>query len=410
MSTAQTWAYKARDPEGKVVKGKLDATSEAAAVARMRTLGLSPMQLNEAGAGTGLNRDITLGGLFEKKVTLKDLAIMTRQMSTMVSAGLSLLKTLSILADQTENPTLARALRDVRNAVESGDSLSGAFAKHPMIFPPLMIHLIRAGELGGFLDKSLLSIASTFEADVKLRQTIKSAMAYPVIVLIIALVSIVAMLTFIVPIFEKMFADLGGELPIPTLILVAISKQMFWVAPLLIVSIIAFSIWWGRNKHKESVRKVVDPWKLRLPVFGPLFAKVGIARFARNFATMTGSGVPILQALGIVGETSGNWVIENALHKVQDAVRTGKSIAGPLAQEPVFPSMVTQMIAVGEDAGALEPMLDKIADFYESEVQSTTEQLTSLIEPLLIAFIGIVIGGMVVALYLPVFSIFEQIR
>jgi type IV pilus assembly protein PilC len=207
-----------------------------------------------------------------------------------------------------------------------------------------------------------------------------------------------------------MFADLGSELPIPTLILVAISKQMFWVAPLVIVSIIAFSIWWRRNKHKESVRKVVDPWKLRIPVFGTLFAKVGIARFARNFATMTGSGVPILQALGIVGETSGNWVIENALHKVQDAVRTGKSIAGPLAQEPVFPSMVTQMIAVGEDSGALEPMLNKIADFYESEVQATTEQLTSLIEPLLIAFLGIVIGGMVVALYLPVFSIFEQIQ
>ncbi len=410
MSNAQTWAYKARDPQGKIVKGRLDAASEASAVARMRAMGLAPVQLAEAGTGTGLNRDLSIGGLFDEKVKLKDLAVMTRQLSTMVGAGLSLLRALNILADQTENKTLAKALGEVCNSVESGDSLSDSLAKHPRIFPPLMIHLVRSGETGGFLDKSLLSIASTFEADVKLRGTIKSAMTYPVVVLMISLLAVVAMLTFIVPIFEQMFADLGGDLPVPTLILVAISKQMWWIAPALIAGVVAFSIWWARNKHQESVRKVVDPWKLKLPVFGPLFTKVAIARFARNFATMTASGVPILQALGIVGETSGNWVIENALHKVQDAVRSGKSIAAPLAQEPVFPSMVTQMIAVGEDSGALEAMLDKIADFYEAEVQSTTEQLTALIEPLLIAFLGIVVGGMVVALYLPVFTIFDQIQ
>jgi len=409
MSTATTWSYKARDTSGKIVKGKLDAGSEAAAIARMRSLGLAPVQLQE-GSGTGLNQDITFGGLLEKKVTLKDLAVMARQMSTMVGAGLSLLKTLTILADQTENPKLAKTLGEVRNAVESGDALSVALAKHPLIFPPLMIHLIRSGETGGFLDKALLSIADTFEADVKLRSTIKSAMTYPVIVLVIALIAIIAMLTFIVPIFETMFADLGGALPLPTQILVVISKQMYWLAPAIIIGTVAFVIWWGRNKHTEKVRKVVHPWLLKLPVFGPLVGKIAIARFARNFATMTSSGVPILQALGIVGETSGNWVIENALHKVQDAVRTGKSIAGPLALEPVFPSMVTQMIAVGEDSGSLEQMLDKIADFYEDEVQATTEQLTALIEPLLIAFLGVVVGGMVVALYLPVFSIFEQIK
>lgn len=410
MSTAATWAYKARDTSGKIVKGKVEAGSEAAAVARMRTMGLSPVQLAQSGAGTGLNQELTFGGLLEKKVTLKDLAVMTRQMSTMVGAGLSLLKALSILAEQTENPTLAKLLGRVRGDVESGESLSAALGKHPKTFPPLMIHLVRAGETGGFLDKSLVSIAQTFEADVKLRQTIKSAMTYPVIVLVIALLAIVAMLTFIVPIFEQMFANLGGQLPIPTLILVAISKQMYWIAPVLIVGIVAFSVWWSRKKHEERVRRVVDPWKLKLPVFGPLAGKIAIARFSRNFATMTASGVPILQSLGIVGETSGNWVIEQALHKVQDAVRTGKSIASPLAAEPAFPAMVTQMIAVGEDSGALEAMLNKIADFYEDEVQATTEQLTALIEPLLIAFLGIVVGGMVVALYLPVFSIFDQIK
>jgi len=328
----------------------------------------------------------------------------------MIAAGLSLLRALTILADQTENKKLAATLGEVRTAVESGESLSSALARHPKIFPPLMIHLVRSGETGGFLDKSLESIASTLEADVKLKATIKSAMTYPVAVLIMAMLAVVGMLIFIVPVFEKMFADLGGELPLPTQLLVGLSKSMVFVGPILLVGGIAFAVWWNNNKHTERVRKVVDPWKLRLPVFGKLFTKVAIARFTRNFSTMTGAGVPILQSLSIVGETSGNWVIENALHNVADGVRSGKSIAAPLALEPVFPSMVTQMIAVGEDSGSLETMLDKVAQFYEEEVEATTEQLTALIEPLMIAFIGVVIGGMIVALYLPVFTIFDQIH
>jgi type IV pilus assembly protein PilC len=273
-----------------------------------------------------------------------------------------------------------------------------------------MIHLIRAGETGGFLDHALESVAYTFEKDVKLRQTIRSAMTYPVVVLGMAVFGMAAMLIFIVPVFQKMFADLGGELPIPTQILVVISQNMVWIAPLLVVAVVAFSFWWRANKHKDGVRRVVDTAKLRLPVFGQLFRKIAIARFARNFSTMTTSGVPILQALAIVGETSGNWVIEQAMHKVQESVRIGRSVAAPLLEEPVFPSMVSQMVAVGEDAGSMDIMLAKIADFYDDEVQTTTEQLTSLIEPLLIAFIGVVIGGMIVALYLPMFSIFDQIK
>jgi type IV pilus assembly protein PilC len=225
-----------------------------------------------------------------------------------------------------------------------------------------------------------------------------------------ALVAMVAMLIFIVPVFQKMFESLGGELPLPTQILVVISQNMVWVAPLLIVGIIGFSVWWRKNKHEERVRKVVDPWKLKLPVFGELLKKVAIARFSRNFSTMTRSGVPILQALGIVGDTSGNWVLEQAMHKVQESVRSGRSISAPLAEADLFPPMVVQMVAVGEDSGSLDTMLGKIADFYDDEVQSMTEQLTALIEPLMIAFIGIVIGGMIVALYMPMFSIFEQIK
>ena len=409
MPAAQMYSYKSRDSGGKLVKGTMEAQNEAVVVSRLRTLGLTPVAINEAAAGTGLQMDVKITG-FEKSVPLKELAIMSRQMSTMVGAGLSLLRTLTILTEQTENKTLASALDTVRTQVEAGTALSDAFAKQERIFPPIMVHLVRAGEIGGFLDKSLESIASTFEADVKLRQTIKSALTYPVVVLIMAIVSVIGMLTFIVPVFKKMFAGLGGQLPLPTQILVTVSENMTWIAPVLTVGGIAFAIWWRKNKREERVRRVVDPMRLKLPVFGMLMRKVAVARFTRNFATMTGAGVPILQSLGIVGDTSGNWVIEQALHRVQDSVRSGHSIAEPLMAEPVFPSMVTQMIAVGEDSGSLEQMLNKIADFYEAEVQSTTEQLTSLIEPLMIGVIGTIIGAMIIALYMPIFTIYNQIH
>ncbi len=408
-TTAQSYSYKGRNAAGKLVKGRIEAPSESAVVSRLRTMGLSPVSIDAASVGTGLNMDLSLG-IFEKAVALKDLAVMSRQLATMVAAGLSLLRALLILAGQTENKTLAKTLDVVRSQVEGGSSLSEALARHPLVFPPLMVHLVRAGETGGFLDQSLESIAGTFEADFKLRSTIKSALTYPVVVLIMALISVVGMLIFIVPVFEKMFADLGGELPMPTQILVVLSKSMTWVAPLLAVAGVAFAIWWRKNKHTDKVRSVVDPWRLKLPVFGDLFRKVAIARFTRNFATMTASGVPVLTSLSIVGDTSGNWVIEKALQKVSDSVRSGRTIAEPLAAEPIFPSMVTQMIAVGEDAGALEQMLHKIADFYDDEVQTTTEQLTSLIEPLMIGVIGVIIGAMIIALYMPVFTIFDQIK
>jgi len=409
MPTALEFAYKGRDAAGKVVKGRLDAASESAAVARLRGMGLTPIELTEVPEGTGLNREITIPG-FSKRVGLKDLAVMSRQMATMVGSGLSLLRTLNILAEQTESKPLAKILGQVRDAVEAGASISTALTNHRDVFPPIMINMVHAGETGGFLDGALESIAQNFEKEVKLRGTIKSALTYPVIVLIMSLVAVVVMLIFIVPIFADMFKGLGSELPAPTQLLVTASHAMVWLLPLLLVLGIAFSIWWGRNKNSEQVRKVVDPIKLKLPVFGLLLKKIAVARFARNFSNMIGAGVPILQALKIVGETSGNWVIENALNKVAESVRQGQSISGPLLQQPVFPPMVTQMIAVGEDAGSLEVMLDKIADFYDDEVQTATEQLTAMIEPLMIAFLGVVIGGMVVALYMPIFSIATAIK
>ena len=401
--------YRGRDGAGKLVKGRLDASSEGAVVQRLRGMGVSPIAITESKAGTGLQTEIKIPG-FEKGVGLKDLAIMSRQASTMLTSGLSLLRALSILADQTENKKLKDILGKVRDDVERGVSFSDAVAKFPVDFPPIMINMIRAGETGGFLDQAMDSIATNFEKEHKLRTTIKSAMTYPVVVLVMSLLAVAIMLIFIVPIFQDMFSSLGGKLPLPTMMLVYLSHAMRYIAIPLAIAIAAFWFWWRANKNTDRVRAFVDPITLRLPVFGPLQKKIVIARFSRNFSNMIGAGVPILQALRIVGEVSNNFVVKRALDNVAEAVRKGESIAEPLAKETVFPAMVTQMVAVGEDAGSLEIMLEKIAVFYDAEVEATTDALTSLIEPLLIAFLGVVVGGMIIALYMPIFQITNVVQ
>lgn len=406
-AATKLYEYAVRDKAGKVVKGRIEASNQTAVANRLRTMGMAPLTISEVQT-TGLQREITIPG-FQERVGLKDLAIMSRQMATMVSAGLSLLRTLAIIAEQTESKPLAKVMQQVRNDVETGLALSAAMGKHKDTFPPLMINIIRAGETGGFLEKALLSVASNYEAEVKLRNRIKSAMTYPVVVLCIAVLALIAMLVFIVPVFEDMFAGLGGTLPAPTLFLVHMSNAMVYVLPILTVAIIAFVAWWRKHKNDEEIRSRIDPLKIKMPIFGDLFRKIAIARFSRNFGTMMGAGVPILQALDIVGQTSGNWTIEKAIEQVQESVRSGQSLSGPLAQHPVFPPMVVQMLAVGEDAGAMETMLEKISEFYDQEVEATTEALTSIIEPLLIAFVGIMVGGMIVALYLPIFNVFDLI-
>jgi type IV pilus assembly protein PilC len=403
------YAYTGRDATGRIVKGKLEGSSESAVVARMRTMGLSPVAIAEDTGGTGLSRELSIPG-FQKRVKTKDLAVASRQMATMIAAGLSLLRTLTILAEQTESKPLAKAFESVRSDVETGSSFSDAIAKRPEVFPPLMINLVRAGEVGGFLEGSLESIAVNYEAEVKLNGKIKSAMTYPVIVLVIALIAVAAMLIFIVPVFSDMFKSLHAELPLPTEILVVLSQGMVWIGPIVLVIIVAFAFWWRKYKNTEKVRAFVDPLRLKIPVFGALSKKVAIARLTRNLAMMMAAGVPILRSLSIVGAVANNYVVEQALNKVAESVRQGKSIAEPLAKEPIFPAMVTQMIAVGEDSGALEVMLHKVSEFYDQEVESMTEQLTALIEPIMIAFIGVIVGGMIVALYMPIFAIYSHLN
>ena len=297
----KTYEYAVRDRRGQLVEGKLEAQNEAALVAMLKSKGYAPVSIRASGGG--MNREIKLPG--RDKVGLKDLAIMSRQFATMISSGLSLLRALTILSEQTESKGLAKVLGLVRADVEGGTALSTALAKHPRVFPPLMINMCRAGEVGGFLDTTLVQVADNFEAEVKLRGKIKSAMTYPVVVLVMALLAVLGMLLFIVPVFSHMFDDLGGTLPAPTRVLVFMSNQMSWFVPVLVVALIAFSVVWSRVKNEERVRNLVDPVKLKVPVFGPLFRKVALSRFARNLGAMTKAGVPILQALDIVADTTG---------------------------------------------------------------------------------------------------------
>ncbi len=406
MSLA-TFDYQVRDRGGKVVRGRIDAESPTAVASKLKSMGYAPISITQANAG--LNKEIKIPGV-GNKVKLKDLAISARQFATMINSGLSLLRALAILSDQTENKALAEVYGSVRLAVEQGSSLSQALGQHPKVFPPIMVNMTRAGETGGFLDQVLLQLADNFEAEVKLRSTIKSAMTYPLVVFGFAILSVTGMLLFIVPIFAQMFDNLGGVLPLPTRILVVLSSILKTFMPVLIILLIIGLVLWKKYKQTPRVRNVVDPMKLKTPVFGPLFQKIALSRFSRNLGTMIHAGVPILQSLDIVADTTGNVVIARAIRDVEVSVRQGESLAGPLVNHPVFPPMVVQMMAVGEDTGSLDAMLHKISDFYDQEVEATTEALTSLIEPIMIAVVGAIVGAMIVALYMPIFKVFDLIK
>ena len=405
MSTATQYSYKVRDASGKFTEGKVEAASEAAVAERLRSMGYVPLEVKPT--NTGMQREIHLG--FKKRVRTKDLAVFSRQFATMIDAGLTMLRALTIMSEQVDNPELRRVLRGVKQDVEAGHSLSAAFAREAEVFPPLMISMVKAGEAGGFLDTSMRQIADNFESEVKLRGKIKAALTYPAVVFCLAIVMCLALIIFVVPVFEAMFEDLGGTLPLPTRILVFLSHAMKYLVPLFAVLGVAATWAWRKYGKTPQVRNVVDPLKLRLPVFGNLFQKLALTRFARNLSTLLGAGVPILQSLEIVGDTSGSVVITSALHDVRDSVRRGESVAAPLGEHAVFPPMVVQMIASGEESGSIDQMLGKVADFYDAEVEATTEALTALIEPLMIAFLGGIVGSMIVALYLPMFKIYDMI-
>ena len=404
---ADSYAYRVRTKEGRVISGQMEADGEAAVASRLRAQGLVPVQITKEG-GSGFKKELTI---IPKKVKLKDLAIFSRQFATMINSGLSLLRTLNILGEQTENPTLAKTITELRDDVERGSSLSAAMSKHEKVFNKLYVSMVKAGETGGQLDTVLNRVADNLEADYKLRQKVKSAMTYPVVVAGIAVLLVTVMLLFVVPTFAAMFEGLGGELPLPTAILLKLSQAAKWLVPLVIVlSIVGYIFYKKTRKTSASFRLRADQIKLKVPIFGDLFLKVAISRFTRTLGLLLRAGVPVLQALDIVADTTGNEVLTRATTDVKESVRSGESMAGPLARHPVFPPMVVQMIAVGEDTGQIDEMLDKVSDFYDQEVESTTEALTSLIEPIMIAILGGIVGAMIIALYMPMFSIFDLIK
>jgi type IV pilus assembly protein PilC len=328
----------------------------------------------------------------------------------MVNSGLPILRALAILSEQTQNKELAKILVEVRMAVEQGSSLSGALEKHPKAFNDLFVSMVRAGETGGVLDDVLLDLADMIEKEVELRRRIKSAMTYPVVVLVMVMGIMAIMLLFIVPQFETIYADLGSKLPMPTRILLAVSdavRTYWWM----VLGVTIAGLWFFRRYKKTPEGRLrVDQLKLKTPVFGPLFHKVALARFASTFGMLLKSGVPILQAMDIVKDTVNNKVLSRAVDDVKGSIREGESIAKPLAKHEVFPPMVVQMLAVGEETGAVDTMLDKVAQFYNQEVEATVDALTSLIEPLMIAAIGGAVGAAVIALYLPMFNIINLIQ
>jgi len=401
----QTYDYKVRDRAGSLVTGQLVGDSETLVLQRLREMGMTPVEVKKA--GTGMKMEIKLR---PGRVKLKTVAVFCRQFATMVNSGLPILRAISILADQTDNQELEKVLVQARTDVEQGSSLSGALAKHPKVFNNLFISMTKAGETGGVLDDVLLSLADQIEKEVELRRQIKSAMTYPVVVVAMVLLILAAMLLFVVPQFETIYSNLGGTLPLPTRILLGISNafRTYWYMFGLAFGV--GSVLFRRYKKTDAGRARVDAVKIRVPVFGPLFHKVALARFSSTLGMLLRAGVPILQALDNVKETVNNRVIADAVDDVKTSVREGESIAKPLGKHKVFPPMVVQMMAVGEETGAVDTMLDKVAQFYNNEVTAQVDALTSLIEPLLIAFIGGAVGAAVIALYMPMFNVINLIE
>ncbi len=398
-----TFVYTGKTLAGEPRKGEIEAASVAQATATLRRQQIVPASVGPKKARRSLS-EIKIPGL-GGGIKTKDIVIFSRQFATMIDAGLPLVQCLDILASQQENDEFKKILLEVKSSVEGGSTFADALRKHPKVFDDLYVNLIAAGEVGGILDTILNRLSGFMEKSEKLKGKIKGAMTYPVAVIIIACLVVAGLLLWVVPIFEEMFAGFGQALPAPTQMVVAMSKslQSSWYIILGAIGGVIFGL--NRLYKTPRGRRVMDHAFLKAPVIGDLIRKTAVARFTRTLGTMLSSGVPILESLDIVSKTAGNVIIEEAVMKARTSLSQGKTLAEPLMETKVFPGMVTQMIAVGESTGALDAMLSKIADFYEEEVDQAVEALTSLIEPILMAFLGIVVGGLVIALYLPIFQI-----
>jgi type IV pilus assembly protein PilC len=396
------FSWEGKNRSGQIQKGDMEAPNEAAVTALLRRNGILPSKIKER--GKGLDLEIKIPGM-QPKVTTKDLVIFTRQFATMIDAGLPLVQCLDILSQQQENKTFQKMLVAVKESVESGSTFADALRKHPKAFDELYVNLVAAGEVGGILDTILNRLAAYIEKAQKLKKQVKSAMTYPTTIVGIAFVVIAVILVFVIPAFEAMFKDFGGSLPMPTQVVVAISNFIQDYILLILGAGFGSVFLFKKIYATKPGRAKIDDWSLHLPVFGTLIRKVAVAKFTRTLGTMISSGVPILDGLEIVAKTAGNKTVEKAIYHVKQSISEGKTIAEPLTKSGVFPPMVCQMIAVGEQAGALDTMLNKIADFYDDEVDEAVTNLTAMMEPLLMLFLGVTVGGLVIAMYLPIFKL-----
>lgn len=400
-----TFVYRARNASGQLVQGELEADNERAANSKLVAQGHVPIELR-------IKKRKGQAGFFSRfqRVGLKSLVVYFRQFATMITAGLPLVRCLDILTEQTEDKKLKEISGQLKQSVEDGATLEQAFQQFPQTFSALSVSLIRAGETGGVLDEVLNRLAIFLEKDQQLRTKVRSAMTYPAIVLFIAVGIVFFLVTFVLPTFIQLFEGLEVELPAPTKLLVAISFALrkYWY--LFILGLIGSSIAFSRYLGTPMGKRQFDRFILKMPVFGPLNRKVAISRFARTLGTLLNSGVPVLQAMEVVASAAGNTVVSNAVLKARASIKEGESIAQPLEQSEVFPPMVTQMIAVGEETGNLSGMLEKISDFYDLEVETTLAALTSLLEPLLMVGIGAVVGFIVISMFLPLFKMITAIK
>jgi len=391
------WTGKNR--KGKIQKGEMDVFNEEAVRARLSNQKIQPIKVKLK------PKDIFENIAFlQPKVTEGDIILFCRQFSTMIDAGLPIIQCLDILQSQQDNKTFKVMLKKIKEMVESGSTLAEALKKYPEQYDDLFVNMIAAGEAGGILDTILQRLSAYMEKAAKLKSQVKGAMVYPIVTLIIAAIVLIVILVFVIPVFQEMFKDFGGELPIPTQIVVNMSEFVKSKILYLIGALILFAIAYKRFSKTERGRIMLDDLFLRLPVFGTLLRKVAVAKFTRTMGTMLSSGVAILEALDIVAKTAGNKTIEKAVYDVRSGISEGRTMADPLLESGVFPSMVCQMISVGESTGALDAMLGKIADFYDEEVDQAVENLTALIEPFMLVFLGVTIGGLVIAMYLPIFK------
>jgi type IV pilus assembly protein PilC len=395
------YSWEARSRTGAQQKGVMEANTKALVEAQLKKFGFSNITIKEEGKGFNFK----IPGMGAKKVETKDIVIFTRQFATMIDSGLPLVQCLDILSSQQENKTFKEVLLKVKENVESGSTFADSLGRHPKVFDQLYVNLVAAGEVGGILDTILNRLAAYIEKSMKLKKQIKGAMVYPATIMSIAVVVVGVILIFVIPTFAKMFEEFGGELPAPTKIVIALSH--FIVKSLIVMIALFFAFVSGFKKYyaTKNGRYQVDRLALKAPIVGPLIRKVSVAKFTRTLGTMISSGVPIMDGLDIVAKTAGNKIVEEAIYNVRQAISEGKTIAEPLAACGVFPPMVVQMIAVGEATGAMDAMLNKIADFYDDEVDSAVSAMTAMMEPMLMVFLGTTVGGLVVAMYLPIFKI-----